>query len=63
MEVSVLKEEIEAAKAMGGLTDDLATDSPLNTRMETVNDLKEKLAQQLDRAEALMDVNELKADL
>lgn len=34
-EVSILKEEIESAKAMGGLSDDLATNSPLNTRMET----------------------------
>ena len=63
MEVSVLKEEIESAKAMGGLADDLGTDSPLNTRMETVKDLKGKLQQQLDRANSLMDVNELEAGL
>lgn len=63
MEVSILKEEIESAKAMGGLSDDLATDSPLNSRMETVQDLKGKLQAQLDRADALMEVNELEADL
>lgn len=62
-EVSILKEEIESAKAMGGLSDDLATDSPLNTRMETVQDLKGKLQTQLDRADSLMEVNELEADL
>lgn len=63
MEVSILKEEIESAKAMGGLSDDLSIDSPLNTRMETVQDLKGKLQAKLDRAEALMEVNELEADL
>jgi hypothetical protein len=63
MEVSVLKEEIESAKAMGGLSDDLSVDSPLNTRMETVQDLKGKLQAQLDRADSLMEVNELEADL
>lgn len=62
-EVSILKEEIESAKAMGGLSDDLATDSPLNTRMETVQNLKGKLQSQLDRADSLMEVNELEADL
>ena len=62
-EVSVLKEEIESAKAMGGLSDDLSVDSPLNTRMETVQDLKGKLQAQLDRADSLMEVNELEADL
>ena len=63
MEVSVLKEEIESAKAMGGLADDLGPDSPLNTRMETVNDLKHKLQSQLDRADAAIEVKELKAEL
>ena len=62
-EVSVLKEEIESAKAMGGLADDLSTDSPLNTRMETVKELKGKLQTKLDRAEALIDVNQIEADL
>ena len=63
MEVSVLKEEIESAKAIGGLADDLSANSPLNTRMETVKDLKSKLQKQLDRADSLMEVNELEADL
>lgn len=62
-EVSILKEEIESAKAMGGLSDDLATDSPLNTRMESVQELKGKLQTQLDRADSLIEVNELEADL
>jgi phage shock protein A len=62
-EVAILKEEIESAKAMGGLSDDLSVDSPLNTRMETVQDLKGKLQAQLDRADSLMEVNELEADL
>ena len=63
MEVSILKQEIESAKAMGGIADDLSIDSPLNTRMETVQDLKGKLQSQLDRAESLMEVNEIEADL
>jgi phage shock protein A len=62
MEVSILKEEIESAKAMGGLAGDLSIDSPLNTRMETVQDLKGKLQAQLDRADSLMEVNDLEAD-
>lgn len=62
-EISILKEEIESAKAMGGLSDDLSIDSPLNTRMETVQDLKGKLQAQLDRADSLMEVNELRAGL
>lgn len=63
MELSILKQEIESTKAMGGIADDLSSDNPLNTRMETVNDLKGKLQKQLDRAESLMEVNELEADL
>jgi hypothetical protein len=63
MEVSILKEEIEIAKTMGGISDDLNVNSPLNTRMETVIDLKGKLQAQLDRANSLMEVNEFEADL
>lgn len=63
MEISIFKQEIESAKAMGGLADDLSIDSPLNTRMEMVNDLKGNLQAQLDRAESLMEVNELEGDL
>lgn len=62
-EISVLKEEIESTKAMGGLSDGLATDSPLNTRMQTVKELKGKLQTKLDRAESLIEVNGLEADL
>lgn len=63
MEVSILKEEIESAKAMGGLSDDLGIDSPLKIRMETVKELKGKLQAKLDRANALTEANEIEADL
>jgi hypothetical protein len=62
-EIQVLKEEIEATKAMGGLSDDLGVENPFNKRMETVKDLKRKLQTKLDRAEALVDVHEIESDL
>jgi hypothetical protein len=62
-EISILKEEIESLKAMGGLSDGLATDSPLNARMETVKELKSKLQTKLDRAESLIEVNDLEENL
>lgn len=61
-EIRMLQEEIEVAKAIGGLGDDLAIDSPLRKRMESVNDLTEKLRQKLDRAESILDVQALEAD-
>lgn len=61
-EIQMLQEEIEVAKAIGGLGDDLAIDSPLMKRMDSVNDLTEKLRQKLDRAESILDVQDLEAD-
>lgn len=62
-QIEMIKEEIEAAKAIGGLGDDLAIDNTLKKRMDTVSDLTEKLRQKLDRAESLLDVQALEADL
>lgn len=63
MEISLLNEEIEAARAMGGLSDDLGTANPLADRMEAVNDLKETLQTKLDRANALLEVDAFEAGL
>lgn len=62
-EISILKEEIAAVKAIGGLSDNLGVDNPFNTRMETVRGLEQKLRTHLDRAEALVEVQDLEADL
>ena len=62
-QITVLKEEIASVKAMGGLSDGLATDSPFNERMETVRELEGKLRTKLDRAESLVEVNEIESDL
>ncbi len=62
-EIQVLKEEIEATKAIGGISDDLGVDNPFNKRMETVNELKKKLQIKLDRAESIVDVHDLESDL
>jgi len=62
-EINILKEEIAAVKAIGGLSDDLGVDNPFNTRMENVRELEQKLRTHLDRAEALVEVGDLEADL
>jgi vacuolar-type H+-ATPase subunit I/STV1 len=62
-ETRLLKEEIAVAKSIGQLSDDLAVDHPFNSRMEAVRELEEQLRSSLERAEALIEVSDLEADL
>ena len=62
-DIQMLKEELEMAKSMGGLSDGLGVENPLSKRMNTVKELTEKMRQKLDRAEALLDVGEIEKDI
>ena len=62
-DIQMLKEELEMAKSMGGLSDGLGVENPLSKRMDTVKELTEKMRQKLDRAEALLDVGEIEKDI
>ena len=62
-DIQMLKEELEMAKSMGGLSDGLGVENPLSKRMATVKELTEKMRQKLDRAEALLDVGEIEKDI
>lgn len=62
-DIQMLKEELEMAKSMGGLSDSLGVENPLSKRMDTVKELTEKMRQKLDRAEALLDVGEIEKDI
>lgn len=56
VELQILKDEVAALKAMGGLSEDLCSDNS-ESRLMRAKELEESIKQDCDRAQALIDVN------
>ena len=61
--ITMIEEELESDKAIGGLGDNLGVDNPSKARMETVGDLEKKLKEKLDRAKSIIEVHEIEEEL
>ena len=61
--ITMIEEELESDKAIGGLGDNLGVDNPSKARMETVGDMEKKLKEKLDRAKSIIEVHEIEEEL
>jgi hypothetical protein len=61
--ITMIEEELESDKAIGGLGDNLGVDNPSKARMETIGDMEKKLKEKLDRAKSIVEVQEIEEEL
>lgn len=61
--ITMIEEELESDKAIGGLGDNLGVDNPSKARMDTVGDMEKKLKEKLDRAKSIIEVHEIEEEL
>lgn len=62
-QVTLLEEELESLKAIGGLGDDLGVGNPSEARIKTIRDLVKTMERNVDRAEAIIEVHEIEEGL
>ena len=62
-QVTLLEEELESLKAIGGLGDDLGVENPSEVRIKTIRDLVKTMERNVDRAESIIEVHEIEEEL
>jgi hypothetical protein len=59
MQIDLLQDEVAVYQAAAGITDRKGPDNPLRKRLDTIEELRQSLARQADRAKSLFDVSEI----